>query len=244
MVLNVSTRKYHGAGPSAPEGVVSKANVATAPRSTARFLALCVAVAQEDEGLARLGPLGARPAGHPDRRSACRRPCLGGGDRRRWHRRLACPGPWPRGRRRTLSSSSALHRQSSHEGARSDAAPAVQRRWLKKDLAAKRSATPAVWPLAIQRCQVHKGRNIIVRLIHAFACERQEGSSVIAWDQDDADKAERLLRKHGLADLDACGTGRLGQHPGGAGRDPQRHPPRPAARTPALACKHHQVIEN
>ena len=46
---------------------------------------------------------------------------------------------------------------------------------------------------AIQRCQVHKGRNIIERLpqhLHASVKKvlRQ------AWDQDDADKAERLLR--------------------------------------------------
>ena len=40
-----------------------------------RFPALCGAVTQEDEGLARLGSLGTRPASHPDRRSACRRPC-------------------------------------------------------------------------------------------------------------------------------------------------------------------------
>ena len=33
-----------------------------------RFPALCGAVTQEDEGLARLGSLGTRPASHPDRR--------------------------------------------------------------------------------------------------------------------------------------------------------------------------------
>ena len=46
---------------------------------------------------------------------------------------------------------------------------------------------------AIQRCQIHKGRNIIERLdvsLHAGVKKvlRQ------AWDQEDADKAERLLR--------------------------------------------------
>ena len=46
---------------------------------------------------------------------------------------------------------------------------------------------------AIQRCQVHKGRNIIERLdesLHAGVKKvlRQ------AWDQDDAEKAERLLK--------------------------------------------------
>ena len=88
MVLNVSTRKYHRAV-RRPEGDLAKAR--RRHLEVGRFPALCGAVAQEDEGLARLGPLGARPAGHPDRRSACRRPCLGGGDRRRWQRRQACP---------------------------------------------------------------------------------------------------------------------------------------------------------
>ena len=90
MVLNVSTRKYHRAV-RLPEGDLAKAR-GDGTSEVGRFPALCGAVAQEDEGLARLGPLGARPAGHPDRRSACRRPCLGGGDRRRWQRRQACPG--------------------------------------------------------------------------------------------------------------------------------------------------------
>ncbi len=46
---------------------------------------------------------------------------------------------------------------------------------------------------AIQRCQVHKGRNIIKRLpehLHASV----KNALRQAWDQDDADKAERLLR--------------------------------------------------
>ena len=46
---------------------------------------------------------------------------------------------------------------------------------------------------AIQRCQVHKGRNIIERLdvsLHAGVKKALRQ----AWDQDDADKAERLLR--------------------------------------------------
>ena len=89
MVLNVSTRKYHRAvsARGRPGESAWRRHL-----EVGRFPALCGAVAQEDEGLARLGPLGARPAGHPDRRSACRRPCLGGGDRRRWQRRQACPG--------------------------------------------------------------------------------------------------------------------------------------------------------
>jgi len=46
---------------------------------------------------------------------------------------------------------------------------------------------------AIQRCQIHKGRNIIERLpehLHASVKKALRR----AWDQDDADKAERLLR--------------------------------------------------
>ena len=46
---------------------------------------------------------------------------------------------------------------------------------------------------AIQRCQVHKGRNIVERLpdhLHASAKKTLRQ----AWDQKDADKAERLLR--------------------------------------------------
>ena len=46
---------------------------------------------------------------------------------------------------------------------------------------------------AIQRCQVHKGRNIVERLdssLHAGVKKALRH----AWDQDDADKAERLLR--------------------------------------------------
>ena len=46
---------------------------------------------------------------------------------------------------------------------------------------------------AIQRCQVHKGRNIIERLPqHLHASVKKALRQ--AWDQDDADKAERLLR--------------------------------------------------
>ncbi len=46
---------------------------------------------------------------------------------------------------------------------------------------------------AIQRCQVHKGRNIIERLPeHLHASVKKALRQ--AWEQDDADKAERLLR--------------------------------------------------
>ncbi len=46
---------------------------------------------------------------------------------------------------------------------------------------------------AIQRCQIHKGRNIVERLDeHLHASVKKALRQ--AWDQNDADKAERLLR--------------------------------------------------
>ena len=51
---------------------------------------------------------------------------------------------------------------------------------------------------AIQRCQVHKGRNIIERLPqHLHASVKKALRQ--AWDQDDANKAERLLAQPGPA---------------------------------------------
>ena len=64
MVLNVSTRKYHRRGPSArgrPGESAWRRHL-----EVGRSPALCGAVTQEDEGLARLGSLGTRPASHPD----------------------------------------------------------------------------------------------------------------------------------------------------------------------------------
>ena len=126
MVLNVSTRKYHRAV-RLPEGDLAKARGDGTSKSR-RFPALCGAVTQEDEGLARLGSLGTRPASHPDRRSACRRPCPDGGDRRRWQRRQACPGRG-RGGDGEHGRRPGLDRQSPRQGARSDTAAAVHRRW-------------------------------------------------------------------------------------------------------------------
>ena len=57
---------------------------------------------------------------------------------------------------------------------------------------------------AIQRCQVHKGRNIIERLpLHLHASVKKALRQ--AWDQDDADKAERLLRNL-ASSASACRT--------------------------------------
>ena len=77
-------------------------------------------------------------------------------------------------------------------GARSDAAPAVPCRWRWRR-SSKRSATRSAWLAAIQRCQVRKGRNRIERLpLHLHASVKKALRQ--AWDQDDADLAERLLR--------------------------------------------------
>jgi len=46
---------------------------------------------------------------------------------------------------------------------------------------------------AVQRCQVHKGRNIVERLDESLHAGVKKALRQ-AWDQDDADKAERLLR--------------------------------------------------
>ncbi len=64
----------------------------------------------------------------------------------------------------------------------------------------------------IQRCQIHKARNILDRLpkhLHASvrAALRQ------AWELDGAEKAERLLPKPG-PQVGAGRPQRLGQHPG------------------------------
>ncbi len=46
---------------------------------------------------------------------------------------------------------------------------------------------------AIQRCQIHKGRNIIERLDESLHASVKKALRQ-AWDQKDADKAERLLK--------------------------------------------------
>jgi putative transposase len=63
-----------------------------------------------------------------------------------------------------------------------------------------------------------------------------------AWELDDADKAERLIRS--LARLaGAAGSRRRRQHPGGSRRNPDRHPPRPPAELRrSLACTN--ITEN
>ena len=126
MVLNVSTRKYHRAV-RLPEGDLAKAR-GDGTSEVGRFLALCGAVAQEDEGrlasdLSELDLLVIQIDGlHVGD------PCLGGGDRRRWQRRQACPGRG-RGGDGEHCRRPGLDRQSPRQGARSDTAAAVHRRW-------------------------------------------------------------------------------------------------------------------
>jgi putative transposase len=82
----------------------------------------------------------------------------------------------------------------------------------------------------IQRCQIHKARNVIERLpkpLHASARKALRQ----AWELDDADKAERLLRN--LAR-------RLEQEAPGVAGDADRQPPRSTGAAPALACLHQQ----
>ena len=89
---------------------------------------------------------------------------------------------------------------------------------------------------AIQRCQVHKGRNIIERLpLHLHASVKKALRQ--AWDQDDADKAERLLRNLARR-LEHEEPGVSGSILEGLDEILTVIPPRPAARTPALACLH------
>ena len=88
---------------------------------------------------------------------------------------------------------------------------------------------------AIQRCQVHKGRNIIERLpLHLASVKKALRQ---AWDQDDANKAERLLRNL-VRRLEHEEPGVSGSILEGLEEILDRHPPRPAARTPALARLH------
>ena len=126
MVLNVSTRKYHRAV-RLPEGDLAKARGDGTSKSAVsrRFVALSrkKMKAWLASDLSELDP-----ASHPDRRSACRRPCPDGGDRRRWQRRQACPGRG-RGGDGEHGRRPGLDRQSPRQGARSDAAAAVHRRW-------------------------------------------------------------------------------------------------------------------
>ena len=80
----------------------------------------------------------------------------------------------------------------------------------------------------IQRCQVHKARNITERMPKPYASVRKALRQ--AWELDDAEKAEKLIRNL-AATPGTRGPRRLRQHPGGHRRNPHRHPARSAGRT-------------
>ena len=188
MVLNVSTRKYHRAV-RLPEGDLAKARGDGTSKSAVsrRFVALSrkKMKAWLASDLSELDLLVIQIDGlHVGD------PCLGGGDRRRWQRRQACPGRG-RGGDGEHGRRPGLARQSPRQGARSDAAPAVHRRW--------REGAQQSDPQHLRCGRRHpalpgpQGRNIIERLpLHLHASVKKALRQ--AWDQDDADKAERLLR--------------------------------------------------
>ena len=125
MVLNVSTRKYHRAV-RLPEGDLAKARGDGTSKSAVsrRFVAL---------SRKKMKPGSPRTSRNSTCWSSRSTVCMSA--TMSWWRRSASMAtatsmswPWSRGRRRTLSSSRPC-RQSPRQGARSDAAPAVHRRW-------------------------------------------------------------------------------------------------------------------
>ena len=177
MVLNVSTRKYHRAV-RLPEGDLAKARGDGTSKSAVsrRFVALSrkKMKAWLASDLSELDLLVIQIDG------------LHVGDHVLvaaigvWQRRQACPGRG-RGGDGEHCRRPGLARQSPRQGARSDAAPAVHRRWRE----GAQSDPKHLLAAAIQRCQVHKGRNIIERLpLHLHASVKKALRQ--AWDQDDA----------------------------------------------------------
>ena len=126
MMLNVSTRKYHRAV-RLPEGDLAKARGDGISKSAVsrRFVALSrkKMKAWLASDLSELDLLVIQIDGlHVGDQ------CPDGGDRRRWQRRQACPGRG-RGGDGEHGRRPGLDRQSPRQGARSDAAAAVHRRW-------------------------------------------------------------------------------------------------------------------
>ena len=93
----------------------------------------------------------------------------------------------------------------------------------------------------IQRCQVHKARNIMDRLPKELHAATRRALRQ-AWELDDADKAEKLIRNLARR-LDQERPGVAASIPGRAGRDPHRRPPEAAhAASSVLACTN--IAEN
>ena len=131
-------------------------------------------------------------------------------------------------------------RQPDRARSRSRTASALHRR-RRQGRSRRRSGGPSGGRRALQRCQVHKGRNITDRLdesLHAGVRKvlRQ------AWQQDDAAKAERLLRNLARR-LEHDAPGVSGSILEGLGRDPDRDPARPPAATSTLAGLHQRHRE-
>ena len=129
MVLNVSTRKYHRAV-RLPEGDLAKARGDGTSKSAVsrRFVALSrkkmkawLASDLSELDLLVIQIDGLHVGDHVLMAAI-------GGDRRRWQRRQACPGRG-RGGDGEHGRRPGLDRQSPRQGARSDAAAAVHRRW-------------------------------------------------------------------------------------------------------------------
>ena len=119
---------------------------------------------------------------------------------------------------------------------RSRTASALHRR-LAPRRSRRRSGGPSGGSAALQRCQVHKGRNITATGWTRASMPASGRSCGRPWQQDDAAKAERLLRNLARR-LEHDAPGCLGLDPGGPGRDPDRDPARPPAATSTLAGLH------
>ena len=176
MVLNVSTRKYHRAV-RLPEGDLAK-SAWRRHLEVGRFPALCGAVTQEDEGLARLGSLGTRPF-----RLVIQIDGLHVGD----HVLMAAIGVDGNGDKHVLAVVEGATENTVVVQALIDNLlargldPTLPRLFIVDGAKALSKAIRNTFGVAaaIQRCQVHKGRNIIERLPqHSARRCRQEGAPV------------------------------------------------------------------
>ena len=191
MVLNVSTRKYHRAV-RLPEGDLAKARGDGTSKSAVsrRFVALsrkkmkawlASDLSELDLLVIQIDGLHVGDHGPDGGRSAS----MANGEQ-------ACPWPWSRGADGEHGRRPGLARQSPSPGGSIRPLP---RLFIVDGAKALSKAIRNTFGVAaaIQRCQVHKGRNIIERLpLHLHASVKKALRQ--AWDQDDADKAERLLR--------------------------------------------------
>ena len=160
--------------------------------------------------------------------------------------RQACPGRRSRGQTENTVVNPGLDRQSPRQGARSDTATSglFIVRWRSKVFSAKRSETPSVWPPPSSAARSTRAVTSIERLPqHLHASVKKALRQ--AWDQDDANKAERLVAQPEVRRLEHEEPGVSGSILEGLEDDPHRHPPRPvAARTPALASACTNIVEN